>query len=276
MVTAETLRYMFSIQAGFPTRWVAKTPTGYRIDAEFHTTTSGRAISTADDRYWLAWGAEVKDWLHQHPLASDWMGLFKKDEQKRVAEAFASKPAGAKQARVEVESDVKHAEFGAVLKRLREFVREKELDCPAWLGLSGSIVSGVDWALLRSDGVVEFDGQWVLTDGDLDDKKAVLVNARSAGSVDLCGSKDQRPLTLDHAVSMIHATKEDEHVGIALAIKFEAPQEPEPWASKKYTRRKGQLRYALLSRGQFVATGNLKAFGKSGAEVELDVYQVKV
>jgi hypothetical protein len=277
MANADTLKYMFSIKAGFPARWVAKTPAGYRIDVEFHTARSEYAITVDVKQYWQAWGKEVREWLLKQPTTlDDWKALLTKEERP-IIEALAKKLTGeAAQNGATLETEAGRAELGVLLADLREYFRGKDVDGLPWLGLSGHIVSGVDWALLRADGVVEFDGQWVLADGNLEDKNAVLVNARTSGSVDLCSSTRERPLTLDHAVATIHAIEDDAQVGIALAMKFEAPQEPEPWASKKYTRRKGQLRYIRLSRGQFVAIGKLKAFGKSAAEVQLDVYQVKV
>jgi hypothetical protein len=165
------------------------------------------------------------------------------------------------------------------VEALRDYFEDSDEPNRPWLGIEGRIVSGVDWALLRADGVMEFDGQLVLTDGPLDDKKGkgVLVNARTSGSVDLC-PKQARPYSLDNAVDMLKDSGYGTGVGIALAIRFEAPQESEPWASKKYTRRKGQLKYIRLSRGQFIGHGKLEAFGSKsgGAHIALDVYQVEV
>jgi hypothetical protein len=268
---------MFSIKAGFPTRWVAKTPAGFRIDAEFHTTQPEYGISVAPEEYWNVWGGAVKVWLTASPQClKDWKARFTDNGQLRAIDSLAAPLSGVPATdRAQLAQEAQVAGFGDLLRELRKYVREKELDCPAWLGLEGRIVSGVDWALLRADGVIEFDGQWVLTDGELDDKSAVLINARTSGSVDLCKDAEPRPLTLDHAGAMVRAIDAKAETGIALAVKFEAPQEPEPWASKKYTRRKGQLTYVRLSRGQFVAIGKLKAFGTSGAAVDLGVYQVK-
>lgn len=163
------------------------------------------------------------------------------------------------------------AEAEAFLDLVRDYCLEYGIPQP-WLGLNGYILSGVDWALLRSDGVIEFDGQLVLKDGPRDDQaRGVLVNARTSGAVDLVSKGFERPYSLDHALElwMMEAT-----VPVALSFKFEAPQEPEPWASKKYTRRRGQLRYAQLSRGQFVGCGEIKTNNAQAASVELAVFQV--
>jgi hypothetical protein len=160
-----------------------------------------------------------------------------------------------------------------VLDLVRAYCAEHGVRQP-WLGLKGHIISGVDWALLRGDGVIEFDGQITLSDGPADDKKGVgvLVNARTSGAVDLVGKDEARPLSLDHALERWMAS--DANVPIALNVRFEAPQEPEPWASKKYTRRKGQLRYAALSRGQFVGCGAIKTNKQNAASIKLDLFQV--
>jgi len=159
------------------------------------------------------------------------------------------------------------------LAAVRDFSKENA-DYPPWLGLEGHILSGVDWSLLRSDGVIEFDGQLTITDGLLNDKKGegVLVNARTSGAVDLVANDAERPYSIEHAMDLWLRAAGD--VPVALNIKFEAPQESEPWASKKYTRRKGQLKYVMLSRGQFVGCGTIKSLQKQGTTIELEVFQV--
>jgi len=234
------LRYMFSIKTSLPARWVGETPAGYRIDVEYRGGGSQPEISTKFDLL-------VKDWTAE---------LTKAYAEKKLPDPL---PADA--------------------KTLVEALRNAFGNDPArpWLGIEGRIVSGVDWALLRADGVIEFDGQFVLTDGPVPDPNAigVLVNARTSGSVDLYPNSP-RPLSLAHCVDKVKSIQSKQFVGIALATKFEAPRESEPWASKKYTRKTGQLKYIQLSRGQFVAKGKLISFATASAEIDLDVFCVEV
>jgi hypothetical protein len=159
-----------------------------------------------------------------------------------------------------------------LLELFRKYCADQAILQP-WLGLRANIISGVDWALLRADGVVEFDGQLTLRDGPQVDrgKVGVLVNARTSGVIDLISKGGSRPSSLDHALSLWLAS--DASLPVALNIRFEAPQEPEPWASKKYTRRKGQMKYAALSRGQFVGCGFVKMNKQDAATIDLDVFQ---
>ena len=165
-----------------------------------------------------------------------------------------------------------------VVKGLRKKFEDGSPGRP-WLGIDGRIVSGVDWALLRADGVIEFDGQFVLSDelGPDPDASGVLVNARTSGAVDLFAGPDvTRPYSLQHCVDEVKAIGAMKYVGIALSIKFEAPGESEPWASKKYTRKKGQLKYIELSRGQFIAKGRLTSFASASALIDLHVFKIPV
>jgi hypothetical protein len=330
MMAPCNLKYMFSIKAGFPARYVAKTPAGYRIDVEYRAQGSQPEITTDCLALALAWRDEIQaslnpsvvsafyekycdvDRLAQQlpegerktiakysslgPLVIRLAALALGSEYSKVVEELERKALGRHEQVPALSSllelwvtpgSTAPQEPGSELKAfselfveaLRDFFEDSDEPNRPWLGIEGRIVSGVDWALLRADGVMEFDGQLVLTDGPLDDKKGkgVLVNARTSGSVDLCPKQD-RPYSLDNAVDMLRDSGYGTGVGIALAIRFEAPQESEPWASKKYTRRKGQLKYIRLSRGQFIGHGRLEAFGSKngGAHIALNVYQVEV
>jgi len=234
-----TSQYMFSIDTAFPTRWVGETPAGYRIDVEYRGSGRPDEISTDNKKLVADHGLRA--------LYDTLRGTGRNDTDDQV------------------------------VTRLRAEYADGRPDRP-WLGLEGRVVSGVDWALLRADGVIEFDGQFVISDrlAPDPDAKGVLVNARTSGAVDLFPGPSARPLSLQHCVDRVKAIGPKEHVGIALSVKFEAPGESEPWASKKYTRKKGQLRYIELSRGQFIAKGKLTSFGNAGASVRLDVFQIEV
>lgn len=231
------LKYMFTLATCFTSRWVAETPAGNRVDLEY------RGLPGHEKE--VATNPELID-------ADGTLG--RAHNLQREAE--------------------KDAEY---LDALRKAFEKHSPSARPWLGIEGHIVSGLDWALLRADGVFEFDGQLVISDGPRDDRhgKGVLVNVRTSGTVDFCRGTE-RPKSVADAKRIVKNVKEGSVFGIALAMKFEAPGESEPWASRKYRRKQGQLKYIHLSRGQFIAKGKLTRFDADTPRIDLDVYEVSV
>ncbi len=308
-----TLKYMFSITSELPTRQLGRTPAGHRFDVEYRSTSAANTSSVTTDPLLLLghWGVELTEWarrddaahlktlkkaaeedkdkdieaalkviedyaparqrsLKDHPTVLD---LLVGDVSSLALSAEAERTLASKEREARKALREQCAKF---LKLVSDVCEKNRIQGRPWLGLNGHILSGVDWALLRSDGVIEFDGQLTLTDGPLDDKKrlGVLVNARTSGAVDLVRPGDPRPHSIDHAFELWRTPRDSATVPLALAFKFEAAREPEPWASKKYTRSGGHQRYAALSRGQFVGCGRIKLEQSQALKITLDVLQV--
>jgi hypothetical protein len=244
------VRYLFSITAPFATRWVGKTPAGYRIDLDYASDTTHRAggggprVTTDIEKLRESW---------PNLNASVDAILARPDE-----DAPGDKPDHAKRHPRGSGDDQK-------LERARDRANEKD-HAACWFGLSGTVAAGMDWAQLRPDGVVDFDGRLTLRD-----EQGALINAVVLGSVDLVKG-DERPLTLDEAVERLRGGEPDK-VGFALALRFEAAQEPEPWAAKRY-RRARALKYRRLSQGQCLGVGRLVSFADAASCFVIDVVSV--
>jgi hypothetical protein len=164
------------------------------------------------------------------------------------------------------------------LRRLR---RERTLE---WFGVEGRSLNGGDWALVRSDAVVVFDGRVTLEtfehghakenpDGKED---GFIFDMIVRGHVDLRG-----PKPLDEAAVLFQQLRNGQHIDslpIRLAVNFEGAQNEASWTSKEIRRRASQhWKYARLMRGQFIGVGTA-TFGEQLASpltaIEFDVFEV--
>jgi hypothetical protein len=234
VLDAVEARYMFTISAPFATRWVGSNPAGYRLDLEY-------AVSDASQ-------PDVGPSVKTDPvkLARSWPNILARVTTIIQRQDPAAVP-------VELTADN--------LDRARRLATQADHD-EHWFGMTGTVAAGMDWAMLRADGVVDFDGRVTLKDDT-----GLFVNAIVLGSADLVLPGEIRPLTLDQAVERLKNSKGE--TGLAVALRFEAAQEPEPWAAKRY-RRSGAFKYRRLSRGQCLGVGVVKSFGHSAC-FEVDV-----
>jgi hypothetical protein len=257
MMEGLDVKYLFSITAPFATRWIGKTPAGFRLDLDYasdviHGPGGGRGPKVTTDLVKLN-----DSWPNVAKAVETILGRAPREAAAPVEEH--DEPAARKRGSPK-KSDERN------LKRARDLATEED-HAVNWFGLTGTVAAGMDWAQLRPDGVVDFDGRLTLRD-----EEGTLVNAVVLGSVDLIKPGNSRPLTLDEAVEHLREAKNDE-VGFALALRFETVQEPEPWAAKRY-RRVGALKYRRLSRGQCLGVGRLKSFTDSSSRFLIDVVSV--
>jgi hypothetical protein len=254
MMDGLDVKYLFTIAAPFATRWIGKTPAGFRIDLDYASDVSrgpggGRGPKVTTDLAKLN-----ESWPDVAKAVEAILGRAPREAPPLVVE---QKPPGRRHG-----ADAERAR----LRRARDLATEEE-HAVNWFGLTGTVAAGMDWAQLRPDGVVDFDGRLTLRDED-----GTLVNAVVLGSVDLIKPGNARPITLDEAVEHLREAKNDE-IGFALALRFEAVQEPEPWAAKRY-RRVGAHKYRRLSRGQCLGVGRLKSFTDASSRFLIDVVSV--
>jgi hypothetical protein len=143
-----------------------------------------------------------------------------------------------------------------------------------WPGIDGEVLSGTDWATVRTDGVMTFDGRVTLkTDDDF------LVDAVISGVVDLCDPSKPRSDAESRALYTSWLNGGIAYpVPLLLAVHFEAANNVESWANVKIKRASSSFwKYARLVRGQFAAVGEM-VLGKTTysplSRVSLDVYEV--
>jgi len=135
-----------------------------------------------------------------------------------------------------------------------------------WHGITGKILTGGDWVLVRKNGVARFDARVTIkTDDD------VLIDAVFSGDVDLAAAVPSlRARARDVGAAVYDAyrngTPEVTELPVALSVRFEAAEQPylrpgedDSWIEKsRYNRqRKNFPKYQRLVRGLFVARGNV-------------------
>jgi len=283
-MTQGKLRYMFDLETRLAARWVGKTPAGFRIDIEYQSAGANK-VKTDPVKLLADWPASSVDWLferidyekaHAAPAENGAYVAAAKQLLHVGPKAEELWAAGKPRAYL-VAKSVSSRE---ILTAVREYVaacpeyqsNDPSVELP-WLGFDGDIVTGIDWAVLRADGVVEFDGRVTLRGHGPDSQNTdeyILINVEFGGAVDFLQA--QRPVTIDQAAELLKTVRGI--ADLALAMRFEAPQQPEPWAAKRYKRNRGQLRYRHLSRGQFVGIGTINGVVPAGSIVSMGVYQI--
>jgi hypothetical protein len=142
-----------------------------------------------------------------------------------------------------------------------------------WRGLTGSVVSGADSVLIRSDSVASFAGRLTIRAKD-----KYLINTQLTGAVDLYQLFGQDPPTLKNfydKAARDPSSPASGSVGTVLGISFEGATSEQEWAEADLTQ-KAYFRYQLLLRGSFVASGTTE-FDTKGLpkSAELDVTVVR-
>lgn len=126
-----------------------------------------------------------------------------------------------------------------------------------WAGLDGEILRGIDWALVRTDGVVSFDTR--LTFNANAEGGKFLIEAQMSGAVDL---DPTAPHTFDKARETYIRWKlgqlPNREIRLALGVRFEATGAAPADASLDYQRKARDFpRFMRLTRCQCVAVGKL-------------------
>lgn len=143
-----------------------------------------------------------------------------------------------------------------------------------WQGIEGTILSGTDWATVRSDGVISFDGRATIRTDD-----EFLIDAVVSGVVDL------RPRTTPMTRNKSREVYTDwlngglKHaIPVSLAVHFEAAENVESWANNKIKKAsEAYWKYERLVRGNFVALGDMTLQNTAYSPIStliLDIYEV--
>ena len=149
-----------------------------------------------------------------------------------------------------------------------------------WPGISGKVLSGGDTLLVRSDGVVVFDGR-----ATIEEEKGFLIDVCASGVVDLrnavpAGRSGQEAFEAYCAGGDSNAATTGS-IPVTLSIRFEASQgagAAAEFAAKRYVLNSlNHWKFESLVRGQFVGIG--KVHVKPGRywpaeKLELDVYRL--
>jgi hypothetical protein len=274
---------MFDIDAPVRSQWVGENPRGNRIDIQYEP---GAKITTEPERY-------VEDW---------WMALDLRVRE-AVARLFVDVGLlGSGPPEVEILTNRKFA-FETIVKLrttgpkaargspLETLVAELQGDQPVpyelpleWFGLDGTVLTGSDWAVVRSDGVAEFSGRLTLKSSDSDH---ALIGCLVGGVADLVSPvpfdpTKPLPRPSSRALAIDDWIKGDvsDHLPLLLNVTFDSSKGAQPWAPRRYIEQdRGFWKYARLTQGQFVAVGT--AYVKAGKpyspieRVVLSIYEMR-
>jgi hypothetical protein len=217
---------------------IGETPTGFRIDLKYERTKG--VLTTSPQDY-------EKDWIH-HPALPNHLSTYE----------------GISKAR----NDPKHYD---------DLRRERHLGHLEWFGIEGGCLTGGDWALVRSDAVVVFEGRVTLETKEEDIAEGFIFDMILRGHVDVRGSS-----SLDDAPKLFQSLRNgapiDSPCPIQLSANFEGTQSEATWTSKEIRRRASHpWKYTRLMRGQFVAAGTAtfgSEFGSPINFIDLDILEV--
>ena len=241
--------YFFSVEPRIETIPVGEVPGGFRVDLRYIT-------------------AGSKVWTDPRAYDREWSSV---ELDKKLAEisAHAGEPA--------LPEKLSYKSLAPVRKQSgADSALEAALSAGViqWPGMDGEILSGTDWATVRTDGVITFDGRVTIrTDDDF------LVDAVVSGVVDLRepgkphAEADSRTVFTSWLNGGIaHA------VPVSLGVHFEAASNVESWANVKIKRASSNFwKYVRLVRGQFLAIGEMvlqKTTYSPISKLTLNVYEV--
>jgi len=237
------LKYLFSLEcSSITSEFAGELPAGSRI----HVRYGGGVLSTDPRKYAADWLTKVN--------AGD-AALAKKLE----AASPCERP---KLLALAVSNPVP---IGAALHNL-------------WVGLDGEVLRGIDWALVRTDGVVSFDARLTLNANVEGDGK-FLIEALMSGAVDL---DPTAPHTFEKARETYLRWKlgqlPSREIPLALGVRFEATGAAPADASLDYQRKSRDFpRFMRLTRCQCLAAGKLTlGTGANRAplqKLELEVFE---
>jgi hypothetical protein len=146
-----------------------------------------------------------------------------------------------------------------------------------WFGIEGGSLTGGDWALVRSDAVIVFEGRITLETKEADTKEGFIFDMILRGQVDLRGEA-----SLDDVSKLFQGLRNGAPIAspypIQLAATFEGAQSEATWTSKEIRRRASHhWKYARLMRGQFLAVGTAHFGAELGGPLnylDLDIFEV--
>jgi hypothetical protein len=243
------LKYLFSLSCdSITSEYAGELPAGSRV----HIRYSGGALSTKPDLYAQAWLQEVA--AIDAGLAGSVCDALPHQRAERMRQLIAQ---------------VKDAKKAEALKAAvpKNF----------WTGLEGSILSGIDWALVRTDGVASFDARLTLSAKTGDDGE-FLIEALMSGAVDLNPAAEH---TIE-ATRKIYADWKSgalpDQIPLALGVRFEATGAAPADASPEYKRKVAHFpRFMRLTRCHCLATGRIIFVAQPGwksiQRIELEIFE---
>lgn len=308
-------RYAFTLEARVSANPIGETPTGYRLDIAYETDGSRsytRPLPYFDD--WVLQNFEtIFPLLVQDPLSglgpassAGRAALLNESEGATDPEKTASLDTLRNLTRDETKSQgqrhraLSDSEKRVVVRAIRNVRERTKNDAQpspdlttalgGWYGLEADLLSGNDWAIVRSDGVAEFAGRITLRSQDDD---GGLIDLTVGGPVDFIGQLapasttpggPRRPLPSpsEGFQTVLEAMESGKlpSAAVVLAATFNAAGRAEDWAPKRMKRQAdGFWKYQMLTKSEFLATGRM-LFSTSRfnpiTHVELDFYQVRL
>jgi hypothetical protein len=249
MEEAMGLKYLFTIDcANLVSEYAGELPAGSRVHVRYGAGT----LKTVQAEYEPAW---------IQPLSR--LEKLSDDQKAALAEL------GSQQT-----PDLRVAKLAELSQRLPDAAKR------IWAGIEGTVVRGIDWALVRKDGVVTFDGRVTLKATEppnAGNPDGFLIDALISGAVDL---DPTAPATADAAAAIYNSWKTgtlNPHViNVALGVRFEASGAPPADASADYQRKtKSFPRYMRLTRRQCLGAGTL-TLGQGTPASPIQKLQLKV
>jgi hypothetical protein len=268
------IRYVFTMSANVTATPVGETPTGYRVDVQYQIPGT---VSTDVARYYDDWVATLSP--------ADFSALVAYIGG-ATATAFQGKPA----------TSATPAEKGTIVAAIVTMRKAAVPPAPAppqppppamatlgWYGLDAELLSGSDWAIIRSDGVAEFTGRLTLRSTDSDEG---LLSVTAGGPVDLLtvmgGVIGAVPPSPSQGLQTVLNAVQGGQLApapVLMAATFDAAGVAESWAPKRMKRQAdGFWKYKILTRSQFAGLGHV-AFGQNVntpiTSVKLDIYRLR-
>ena len=276
-------RYAFTIDANVEGRAVGEIPGGYRVDIQYQPSGNTASVTTEAAKAYDSWihgnisaiekalesaGFEVPS--SAGPLewwqAIEYFRCAPDPSDLSAKPSLTALPKGFKL--------VDGLAFRSARLALADGHRgwngtQSPLD---WYGLKANILSGSDWAVVRTDGVAEFSGRFTMRSADDDHG---LIVATLTGPVDLATATIPRDrVFVDWKNGALGSS-----VKLLLAATFEAARPAQSWAPQRYIKQgEGFWKYEQLTRSQFIAVGTGTLLNQRFSPItgiHLDVYELR-
>lgn len=277
-------RYVFTIDAQVEGRAVGEIPGGYRVDIQYQppgntTSVTTEAVKAFDS--WIHPNVEGIRRILKDSVGFDVPSSAGPLEWWQAIEYFRCAPdpndARANPSPVTLPAGVKLVD-GRVFQNSRLALADGKRELGGkpwpldWYGLKANILSGSDWAVVRTDGVAEFSGRFTMRSTDDDHG---LIVATLTGPVDLATAQIAREQVY---VNWKNGTL-GSSVKLLLAATFEAARPAQSWAPQRYIKQgEGFWKYEQLTRAQFIAVGTGRLLNQRFSPItgiHLDVYELR-
>ena len=280
-----TDKYFFTIGARVDSKAVGEIPGGFRVDIGYR---EGGSVTTKATPYCTEWlGGNARS-LILAALDDTQAAWYASDEDHCVAlEAAAATlvasgktTSGSAMIDANVCVGLQTARRGGadpstvpVLNALRALQNARGIE---WFGVSGSLLGGSDWAVIREDGVAQFNGRLTVKTDD-----GFLIGVTVGGVADLrLGAGAPRRSMLDSGKSLFDEWRKGvgaNQFKAVFAVAFDAAGASQSWAGTAYDYAASFWKYQRLTRGQFLANVTLDV--DDGAfsplkEVTMDIVEV--